>query len=69
MAMYKAEIIYLVKDQFDRVFIELHSDEYDPYKSFFLAGGIYNVFLLWLVNGCKESPEEIADRMQDMLMK
>ncbi len=41
----------------------------DPYKSYFLAGGIYNVFLLWLINGCKENPEELADRMTDMLVK
>lgn len=68
-AMYKAELIYLVKEQFDRVFLSIHQDEYDPYKSYFLAGGIYNVFLLWLINGCKETPEELADRMTDMLVK
>ena len=67
--MYKADLIYLVKEQFDRVFLEIHRGDYDDYKSYFLAGGIYNVFLLWLINGCKESPEELAEKMNDMLVK
>ncbi len=68
-AMYKAGLIHLVKDQFDRVFLSIHREEYDAYKSYFLAGGIYNVFLLWLINGCKEAPEELAVRMDDILVK
>lgn len=68
-AMHKADLIYLVKEQFDRVFLNLHRDEYDAYKSYFLAGGIYNVFLLWLINGCNETPEELAERMNDLLVK
>ena len=68
-AMNKAGLIHLVKDQFDRVFLSIHRDEYDDYKSYFLAGGIYNVFLLWLINGCKETPEELAIRMEGMLVK
>ena len=69
LAMYKADLIYIVKEQFDRVFLQIHKDEYDDYKSYFLAGGIYNVFLFWLINGCKESPSEIALRMKTMLVK
>ncbi len=67
--MYKADMIYLVKNQFDRVFLEIHRGDYDDYKSYFLAGGIYNVFLLWLINGCKESPQQIANKMRDILIK
>ena len=69
MAMYKANLIYLVKEQFDRGFLSIYHDEYDDYKSYFLAGGIYNMFLLWLMNGCIETPEELADRMNDILIK
>ena len=69
LALYKAGLIYIIKEQFDRVFLELHKDEYDDYKSFFLAGGVYNVFLLWLINGCKESPSELADRLDTILVK
>ena len=67
--LYKAGLIYMVKDEFDRVFLERHSGEYDEYKSYFLAGGIYNVFLLWLKNGCRESPEERADRLELILIR
>ena len=68
-AMYKAGLIHLVKAQFDRVFLQIHKGEYDDYKSYFLAGGIYNVYLLWLIRGCKESPEDLAEKMEDMLVK
>ena len=68
-ALYRAGMIHMVKDEFDRVFITIHKGEYDDYKSYFLAGGIYNVFLLWLINGCREKPKEIAARMEKMLIK
>ena len=63
MSVYKAGEIHIVKGEFDRVFLSLHTGEYDDFKSYFLAGGIYNVFLLWLENGCKEKPEELAGRL------
>lgn len=69
LALYKSDLIYIVKQQFDRVFLEIHKDEYDEYKSYFLAGGIYNVFLLWMINGCRESPAELANRMDNFLVK
>jgi len=69
LTLHRAGLMHLVKDQFDRVFLEIHQDEYDDYKSYFLSGGIYNVFLLWLLNGCREEPEEIAGRLQDLLVK
>ena len=69
LALYKADLIHIVKEQFDRVFLQIHKDEYDDYKSYFLAGGIYNVFLFWLKNGCRESPSEMAERMESILVK
>ena len=69
LAMYQADLIHIIKEQFDHVFIELHRDEYDDYKSYFLAGGIYNVFLLWLMGGCRERPEELAGRLESILVK
>ncbi len=68
-ALYQADLIYLVKEQFDRVILAIHHDDYDDYKSYFLSGGIYNVFLLWLINGAKESPEELAQRLDQILVK
>jgi len=68
-ALYRADLIYLVKEQFDRVLVELHHEDYDDYKSYFLSGGIYNVFLLWLINGAKERPQELAKRLDRLLVK
>lgn len=68
-ALYQADLIYIVKDEFDRVFLESHKREYNDYKSFFLSGGIFNVFLFWFVNGCRESPEEMAKRLEGILVK
>lgn len=68
-ALYEAGLMYLLKDEFDRVFLAIHSGEYDDYKSCFHAGGIYNVFLLWLMRGCAETPEELADRLAGLMEK
>lgn len=68
-ALYRAGLIHLVKDEFDRVFQRVYAGRYDEYKSYFVAGGIYNVFLLWLVKGCRESPEGMADKLAGMLEK
>jgi len=69
LLLHRAGLIHLVKEQFDRVFLEVHRGEYDEYKSYFLSGGVYNVFLLWLMNGLRESPEEMAERLEGLLVK
>lgn len=66
-ALDKAGLIYMIKDEFDRVFLNTYRQEYDEYKSVFLAGGIYNVFLLWFKNGCRDAPEALAKRLDDIL--
>lgn len=68
-ALYKAGLSYLLKDEFDRVFLSIHGGEYDDYKSYFHAGGIYNVFLLWLMRGCPEAPEELADKLDNIMAR
>lgn len=68
-ALYKANLLHIIKSQFDRVFLDAHRDDYDDYKSYFLSGGIYNVFLLWLLGGCRESPSELAGKLEDILVK
>lgn len=65
----KAGLIHIIKDEFDRVFLNTYRQEYDDYKSYFLAGGIYNVFLFWFMNDCREKPEDLAKRLEDILTK
>lgn len=68
-ALNQAGLMHIVKDEFDRVFLNTYRQEYDDYKSVFLAGGIYNVFLFWFHNDCRENPETLAKRLADILMK
>lgn len=68
-ALYNAGVSHLLKDEFDRVFLSIHGGEYDDYKSYFHAGGIYNVFLLWLMRGCPETPEELADKLDNIMTR
>lgn len=68
-ALHKAGLIHIIKDEFDRVFLNTYRQEYDEYKSVFIAGGIYNVFLFWFTNGCRDNPENLAKRLEGILMK
>lgn len=68
-ALNKAGLMHMIKDEFDRVFLNTYRQEYGEYKSAFLAGGIYNVFLFWYTNNCRDNPEELAKRLDDILMK
>ena len=58
--IYRAGLIHFVQDEFDRVMLAHYEGKYSDYQTSFLAGGIYNVFLLWLKKGCREAPEEMA---------
>ena len=69
MLIYKANLFNLLKDEFDKKLINLHHKEYENYKSYFIAGGIFNVYYFWLINGSKESPKELANKMVDLLTK
>lgn len=68
-ALYKAGLVHIVKDEFDRIFLNTYKQEYGDYKSFFLAGGIFNVFLFWFSGGCRENPEDLAKKLESILIK
>ena len=69
MLIYKANLFNLLKDEFDNNLINLHKKEYSNYKSYFLAGGIFNVYYFWLINGCKETPQQVAEKLVDLMSK
>ncbi len=69
LLIYKANLIYLIKDIFESKLLSVHEKEYNNYKSYFLAGGIFNIYYYWLINGCKESSEEIAEKLVDLMQK
>ncbi len=67
--IYQANLFNLLKNEFDNKLINLHQKEYENYKSYFIAGGIFNVYYFWLINGSKENPEELANKMVNLLEK
>jgi AcrR family transcriptional regulator len=67
LSIHRAGMLHIVKDEFDRVFLSIHEGDYDEYKSYFLAGGVYNVFLLWLITGGRETPEQLAMKLKNLL--
>ena len=66
--LYKSNCLYLVENQFKRIFNNRNYD-YDIYKRQFYIGGIYNIYYYWLANGCKESPELLSNKLVDLLQK
>ena len=69
MLIYKANLFNLLKNEFDDKLINLHQEEYSNYKSYFLAGGIFNVYYFWLINGCIETPHQVAEKLVDLMSK
>lgn len=67
--IYKANLIHLLKSVFENKLLSIHQKEYDNYKSYFLAGGIFNVYYYWLINGSKETPEELSTKLVNLIRK
>lgn len=67
-SLYNSNCLYLVEKQFKRIF-EIRNYDYNEYKRQFYVGGIYSIYYYWLVNGFKETPEELANNLADLLQK
>ncbi len=67
--LYNANLIYLIQEEFDRVFQSVYSEIYDEYKCAFISGGVYNVFYQWLKKDWTESPKQLARRLDEILEK
>lgn len=62
-----AGLFDLMREEFDRIYTSLASGTQDRLRYYFIAGGICNVYYYWLVSGCRESPEELADTLKRVL--
>lgn len=67
--IYKANLTHLLKNEFENRILKIYEKEYSNYKSYFLAGGIFNVYYYWIINGCKETPKELANKLIDFMQK
>lgn len=59
----KANMFYLVKEQFDYVFDKLKTTSEEEAALFFLSGGLYNAFYYWVSNDFSISSKEIAEKI------
>lgn len=64
----KAGLDYLLKNKFDEVFINNYLNESNAYKVYYVSGGIYNIYYYWLSNGCKETPDELSNKLVNLLL-
>lgn len=60
-------LLYIVGDMFDKYFLKNAITRDEQYKQMFTSGGFYNIFKFWLMDGCKESPEELSDMFFDYM--
>lgn len=59
----KADMFYLVKEQFDYVYNKLKTTAKEEPALFFLSGGLYNAFYYCASNNFTVSPREIAEKI------
>ncbi|MBQ7737453.1 MAG: TetR/AcrR family transcriptional regulator [Oscillospiraceae bacterium] len=63
----RSDLLYIIKDDITRVFLSLYENVYGEYKARFISGGLFDVFCLWVQNGFRETPEELALQLRHML--
>lgn len=66
--LYKANLIYLIKDEFDKIFYNKAKNIKEQYNYYFISGGLYNIYYNWLINGCKETPKDLATMFMDFFV-
>ena len=59
----------MLKFEFENTFLESNKDKYNDYKSYFIIGGIFNIYYYWLINGYQESPKDLSLKLVDLLVK
>lgn len=67
--IHKAGLTHLLKNEFDNKFLNIRKEGRPGYESYFLAGGIFNVYYYWLISGFHESPWELADTLVGLIQK
>lgn len=67
LLLLKANMFYLVKEQFDYVFDKLKTTSEEEAALFFLSGGLYNAFYYWTSHDFTDSPKEIAKKITNYI--
>lgn len=69
LLLIRADLFDLMRSEFDRIYEVSGANIQDRLRFRFIAGGICNVYYYWLVNGCKEAPDDLSETLQRVLAK
>ena len=58
--LYNSNMIYFLKDEFDRIFLAKAKNYNETYHYAFISGGLYNIYYYWIKNNFKETPKELS---------
>lgn len=61
----KIDKLYLLEEEFDRRFFWRLGDTANVWKIVYKIGGVYKLFIYWAKNGYRETPQEIADLVDE----
>lgn len=61
--------MHLLEEEFDRRIAHRLENTKNPWKSVYLAGGIYKVYRYWAESGYRESPEQISRYLSSVTWK
>ncbi len=66
LLLLKNNLLHFAKKEFDVIFYNKAHNKRELYNYSFISGGLYNIYQLWLEQGCKETPELLADMLIDL---
>ena len=58
--LHRHQLLFLIKDEFDRAFLKREDGKTPKYACYMAAGAYYNLFYYWVLNGYRETPEELS---------
>lgn len=58
--LHRYQLLFLIKDEFDRAFLKREDGKTPKYACYMAAGAYYNLFYYWVLNGYRETPEELS---------
>ena len=57
----KNDKLYLLEDEFDRRFFARLGDTSNAWEIVYKVGGVYKLYIYWVKNGYRETPQEVAE--------
>ncbi len=57
----ESKLFGYVKNEFDRIYLIKANNKKEEYNYYLLSGALSNLYYHYIINGCKESSEELTD--------